>query len=247
MKRTFLLLLIFILPVISLPFKLDAQILSISNKFVTAGGRADEEWIEAKTEVTNLTARTVYVSVDVDTMAIPEPWEYSMCLNQCINDGGLHWDDQLAADETYEMHVIILPINVDGVGEISVSITNKNDDLDKQRIHFTIIVSKVGIPPLPAIDMFALQQAYPNPYFAARSPEVVFNFTSAAAAEVTLEIFDFAGRTSATLRTAAIPGSITSVAWNGLLADGSTAPAGLYFYRLTANGVSSTKRFLLVR
>lgn len=85
---------------------------------------------------------------------------------------------------------------------------------------------------------FILQQNYPNPF----NPATTIGYELSAAADVHLRIFDLLGREVAELvREQQQPG-VYAARW-----DASGMASGLYFYRLTAGGVSQTRSMLLVR
>ncbi len=77
--------------------------------------------------------------------------------------------------------------------------------------------------------------ASPNP-FAART-ELSFELLRPARAE--LRIFDVTGREVHASRPSALRPGRWSVAWDGQRGDASTAPPGIYFYRLYLDGVES--------
>ena len=71
--------------------------------------------------------------------------------------------------------------------------------------------------------------AYPNPSFAGRN--VSLRFTLAKAMPVTLRIFDVAGRAVARVQVKGVEGPNVAT-WDGVLANGASASAGVYFYSL---------------
>jgi hypothetical protein len=88
--------------------------------------------------------------------------------------------------------------------------------------------------------------AYPNPAFAGRA--VSLRFTLAKAMPVTLRIFDVAGRAVARVAVKGVEGANVAQ-WDGVLANGAQASAGVYFYALegveAAPGQKSAKLILL--
>ena len=78
---------------------------------------------------------------------------------------------------------------------------------------------------------FALRQNQPNPF----GQETLFAFEVPRRAKVRLEVFDLAGRRVATLASAVYDPGRHSVAWDRRGPSGRV-PAGVYTYRLTAEG-----------
>jgi hypothetical protein len=85
---------------------------------------------------------------------------------------------------------------------------------------------------------FALSQNYPNPF----NPSTQITYTLKDAAEVTLEVFDAAGRLAATFAH-----GLQSAGRHQVTFDAKGLESGVYFYRLRAGSFTQTKRMLLVQ
>jgi len=81
--------------------------------------------------------------------------------------------------------------------------------------------------------------AYPNPSFAGRN--VSLRFTLAKAMPVTLRIFDVAGRVVARVAVKGVEGANVAL-WDGALANGAQASAGVYFYALEGVDVAPDRK-----
>ena len=94
----------------------------------------------------------------------------------------------------------------------------------------------------PAQSGFRLVGSYPNPF----NPVATIRFELPAEADVTLEVFDVAGR-----RVHQERAGLLSAGSHDLLFDGSNLPSGAYFYRVTAATADRTEtqagRFNLVK
>jgi hypothetical protein len=60
-----------------------------------------------------------------------------------------------------------------------------------------------------------------------------------------LTVHDALGRTVAEVMDKPVPAGEHRIPWNGRLTSGSRAPAGIYFYRLTAGDETRTGKFVL--
>jgi len=92
---------------------------------------------------------------------------------------------------------------------------------------------------------FSLAQNYPNPFFANRifgNPNTSIRFDLPAAANVTLQILDLAGRELETLAAGKFSAGAHQVHWNAEKYSG-----GVYFYRLQAGNFAATRKLILVR
>ncbi len=77
---------------------------------------------------------------------------------------------------------------------------------------------------------------------ASRGDATVLRFALPHAARARLEVFDVAGRLIATVFNGALPAGPGEFKWNGYDTTGRRARAGLYFYRLSADGDRVTVR-----
>lgn len=85
---------------------------------------------------------------------------------------------------------------------------------------------------------FALYNAYPNPF----NPEAVIRYTIGESGPVTLKVFDITGAEVATLADGYRDVGVYSESFNG-----AALPSGTYFYRLTAEGFTATKKMILLK
>jgi len=85
---------------------------------------------------------------------------------------------------------------------------------------------------------FSLHQNYPNPFNATTT----ISFSLPKADNVSLSVFDVAGRNIATLVNGYRSAGNQRVSF-----DGKALPSGEYFYRLKAGNVSETKKLVLIR
>jgi len=83
-----------------------------------------------------------------------------------------------------------------------------------------------------------IYQNYPNPF----NPTTTLKFDISKNGFVKLEIFDILGRAVATLVNEQLTHGSYSVDWNA-----STFPSGVYFYKLTTDGFSETKKMVLMK
>jgi plastocyanin len=95
----------------------------------------------------------------------------------------------------------------------------------------------------PAIAGVTLRQNYPNPFSTVTGIEYVLPRRTS----VTLGVYDARGRRVATLASGTRSVGPHSAAWDGRTEEGRSAPAGIYFYRLEADGIAVTKKLVLVR
>jgi choice-of-anchor B domain-containing protein len=87
---------------------------------------------------------------------------------------------------------------------------------------------------------YALLQNYPNPF----NPSTAIAYELPAASQVRLELFDLMGRKLATLVNARQSAGLQTYTLN---AQAFNLASGVYFYRLTANEFTETKRLVLMK
>ncbi len=90
---------------------------------------------------------------------------------------------------------------------------------------------------------FSLAPAYPNPF----NPSTQIRFSVPQAGHVSLDVFDAAGRHVRTLVNDTRAASQYTINWDGRNDTGAVAAAGVYLYRLEANGRSAIRRMVLIK
>jgi hypothetical protein len=95
----------------------------------------------------------------------------------------------------------------------------------------------------PSIATTRLEQNVPNPF----NPTTTIAFTLAEPGNVTLRVYDAAGRLVSTLVNEHRDAKSHTVTWNGMSASGVPAASGVYFYRLSAPGFEETRRMVLLK
>ena len=101
----------------------------------------------------------------------------------------------------------------------------------------------VNDPPGTSPPKLVLLGSYPNPF--AASTRIAFELPRKQ--EVSLRIFDVQGRK---IREIAVPNPHAGkqeVIWDGMDDSGEDAPAGVYFYRFSTEGLVESKKLILRR
>ena len=102
-----------------------------------------------------------------------------------------------------------------------------------EAVSYTVTASKTEL----AVTNFKLGQNYPNP--ATTSTFIPYELTKAS--HVTLEVYDAMGKQIATLVQGRQPAGVYEVELRQVL------KSGMYFYKLTADGQSATRRMVIVK
>ncbi|MCX6157103.1 MAG: choice-of-anchor J domain-containing protein [Ignavibacteriae bacterium] len=101
--------------------------------------------------------------------------------------------------------------------------------------HSSVGISQIGnnIP-----KKFALSQNYPNPF----NPTTKIKFDVPKNGNVTVEVFNNLGQVVSTLHN-----GYTNAGYYETNFDGSKLTSGIYFYRMTSNDFTETKKMILVK
>jgi hypothetical protein len=91
--------------------------------------------------------------------------------------------------------------------------------------------------------LFTLNQNFPNPF----NPETVISFSLDKPGDVTLSVFDILGRTVTTLHQGYLPTGQHQFRWNGIDGNGQVVASGVYFYRLSSDQISLTRKMALMK
>ena len=105
--------------------------------------------------------------------------------------------------------------------------------------HGDIVIDEGSIVP----DGFDLFQNYPNPF----NPNTSISFVIPSEGVVTLNVFDVTGRIVAELVNESLIPSAYTVTWDGNDLTGAAVSAGMYIYTLKAEGVSITRKMVLMK
>lgn len=85
---------------------------------------------------------------------------------------------------------------------------------------------------------FALYQNYPNPF----NPSTSISFSLQNTSYISLKIYDVLGRERASLVSQELPAGYYTRQWNA-----NDMPSGVYFYRLSTNSYTETKKLVLMK
>lgn len=99
------------------------------------------------------------------------------------------------------------------------------------------VVSSIAEETLALSDL-TLAQNYPNPF----NPETRITFSLTQESQVTIEVFNTIGS-----RIAVLTEGIYNPGTHYISFNGNNLPTGMYYYRLTSNGISITRKMLLLR
>lgn len=84
----------------------------------------------------------------------------------------------------------------------------------------------------------SLYQNYPNPF----NPETKIKFNVPVAGKITLSIYDVLGNEFERLVDEILPGGQFEITWNA-----GNYPSGIYFYKLSSDNFSQTKKMILLK
>jgi hypothetical protein len=90
---------------------------------------------------------------------------------------------------------------------------------------------------------YRLAQNYPNPF----NPSTVISFTLPTQSRVTLDVFNVLGRRVATLVDDDLSVGEHYVTWSGEDSDGKRVASGVYFYRLSTDAFTQTRKMMLLK
>jgi len=88
-----------------------------------------------------------------------------------------------------------------------------------------------------------LSQNYPNPF----NPTTTIRFNLPKAGNVKLDVYNIKGQHVKTLVDGFMNPDTHAVVWNGTDSGNQNVASGVYFYRLSANGQTETKKMLLMK
>ncbi len=114
-----------------------------------------------------------------------------------------------------------------------------------------VLTIRISLPDLELYEIpseTVLLANYPNPF----NPETWIPYRLAQAAEVTLDIYDAAGRLVRSIEVGFKPAAVyesraSAIYWDGRNNQGESVASGVYFYHLSAGTYSATRKMLIMK
>lgn len=107
----------------------------------------------------------------------------------------------------------------------------------------SIITDAGTSEPDPLPEYFYLSQNYPNPF----NLETTIEFEVPYRTRVVMEIYNLLGKEVRQLIDRSYPAGEYSVSWDGRDSNGDITASGLYFYRISFDGIMQSKKMILVK
>ncbi|MDH3217081.1 MAG: FG-GAP-like repeat-containing protein [Candidatus Krumholzibacteria bacterium] len=160
----------------------------------------------------------------------------------------VHYDND--GSETFAKHnidnttgnrqrVFVADIDGDSVDDLFVT-----SQFPMELVMYTGLGTATGIKHKSGGSLGAvLGQNYPNPF----NPSTMIEFELAAPAHVRLDVFTVDGRFTRRLADGIYRDGPHGVSWDGRGTNGQAAASGVYFYRLTVDGIPQTRKMLLLQ
>lgn len=104
-------------------------------------------------------------------------------------------------------------------------------------------ISASSVPPAQTAANFVLRGATPNPF----NPSTTIRYELFESAPVVIKVYTVEGRLVDTVLDGFVEAGPGSVAWNGLDANGRRAASGVYLYEMRTQGVSQSRRMVLLK
>jgi len=95
----------------------------------------------------------------------------------------------------------------------------------------------------PAPEEYSLSDAYPNPF----NPTTTLSFSVPTEGPVSLNIYDMTGRLVSTLVDGNLKEGYHSITWDGKDSNGYAVSSGMYIYSLKGEGISITKKMVMMK
>ena len=195
-------------------------------------------------EFINVSDSGVYIKIVRDLEDLPVGWASSICIDVCLPPETDTVTFYLAPRDTQSYTMYFYTTAEPGFGRIRMRFGNVNNAANRFTKNFLCRTdsSLTSINPNNTIipQEFYLKQNYPNPF----NPSTNLEFGISKLGFVSLKVYDVLGNEVATLVNENLhPGN-----YNYQLSTVNyQLPSGVYFYRLTTEGFTDTKRMLLIK
>jgi hypothetical protein len=109
------------------------------------------------------------------------------------------------------------------------------------------VVFPVGVTSNPSNDVTPvaqrLLQNYPNPF----NPETTITFNLPTAGQANLAVYNVKGQLVKNLANSQMNAGSHKLVWNGTDNNGRNVTSGIYFYKLSHNGTTETRKMMLMK
>jgi hypothetical protein len=168
--------------------------------------------------------------------------------------GVAEYRDDYPWEGDYGIYILMAYSNLEIGDELTFKYFNSEENevvayAEKQEFISDMIVGN-GMKPLglsriarPAPEEYSLSDAYPNPF----NPTTTLSFSVPTEGVVSLNIYDMTGRMVSTLVDGNLEQGYHSITWNGKDSNGHAVSSGMYIYSLNGEGVSITKKMVMMK
>jgi hypothetical protein len=110
-------------------------------------------------------------------------------------------------------------------------------------LEITFPVGNANDSPVVTPSITMLKQNYPNPF----NPKTTISFNMPKSGFANLSIYNAKGQLVKTLTNGMTKAGDNKIVWEGTDNNGSRVSSGLYFYKLSANGKTETRKMMLMK
>ncbi len=191
--------------------------------------------VELQTKATGEQYEGVYVHVENATVEVEDMGYGEWAITNGAAGDTCRVDDD--AEYTYD------PVVGDNVYVLGTVMFMYGNYKVEPRGDEDIAVNPVGVDDGIVGAKLDLGQNMPNPF----NPKTTIAFTLPEPTDVTIEVYDVAGRKVATLMNDRLGSGGHFVEWTGRGDNGEKVASGVYFYRLLAGGEEISKKMVLLK
>lgn len=226
--------------------------------FITASFAQDITFVPRDTLLTDTLGAEVVFYIDLTNVStaeqtvflvrtnnnLPAGWTSSICFDSCLP----YWIDSatttsdygsspLQPNETRLVALHVFPLTNIGTGYVQIQAGTLRNPSTRISIDLTAIVNPVSVEgENENANSYYLNQNYPNPF----NPSTKINFGLKRAGNVEISLYNILGSKVATIFNGYKDSGIHSVNF-----DGSQHSSGVYFYKITSNDFTQTKKMIL--
>ena len=138
--------------------------------------------------------------------------------------------------------IIQLDFNQD-LDTMYIHTANSNNFYRLSEIESIEFDDELSVDDFKKLSSFSLMQNYPNPF----NPITTIRFEINHSDHASVEIFDLKGRLIKTLLNKYMVAGQHTIKWDRTQKNGKNATSGIYFYRLSVDGIFQTKKMIILK
>lgn len=195
-------------------------------------------------DLTNISAAEQTIFMVRTQNDLPQDWSSSLCFESCfpgwidsVVTNGDFGSTPLQPNETREVAVHVFALNNVGTANVQIQAGTMRNSGNRITVDLTAIANYTDVEDENnLVNNYFLEQNFPNPF----NPSTKINFGLKKSGNVEISLYNILGS-----KVSSIFNGYKDAGKHSVLFDGSGLSSGIYFYKISSNDFTQTKKMIL--